>query len=58
MRAGGVPNFPDPNAQGVIAAGGIDGNPSQVHSARQQCIGYLANVALSPAQQVAGRLWH
>jgi len=37
MRANGVPNFPDPNGQGVIQGSGIDPNSSQFQKAQQTC---------------------
>src|SRR5579862_141226 len=37
MRANGVPNFPDPNGQGVIQGSGIDPNSSAFQKAQQTC---------------------
>lgn len=37
MRANGVPNFPDPNGQGVIQGSGIDPNSSAFQRAQQKC---------------------
>jgi hypothetical protein len=56
MRSHGVPNFPDPNAQGVIAIGsssGIDPSSKQFQSAQQACAKYLPNGGQppSPAEQ-------
>ena len=46
MRKNGVPNFPDPNAQGQISissAGGIDPGSAQFQHARQACQKELPN---------------
>jgi hypothetical protein len=57
MRADGVPNFPDPNAQGVIAgksAGGLDPNSPQFQKADKACAKrYISRggAAPSPAQR-------
>jgi hypothetical protein len=37
MRANGVPNFPDPNGQGVIQGSGIDPNTPGFQKAQQAC---------------------
>jgi hypothetical protein len=37
MRANGVPNFPDPNGQGVIQGTGIDPNSAAFQAAQQKC---------------------
>jgi hypothetical protein len=37
MRANGVPNFPDPNGQGLIQGSGIDPNSPQFQKAQQKC---------------------
>jgi len=37
MRAHGVPNFPDPNGQGVIQGSGIDPNSPPFQAAQQKC---------------------
>jgi len=37
MRAHGVPNFPDPNGQGVIQGSGIDPNSPVFQKAQQTC---------------------
>lgn len=52
MRAHGVPNFPDPNGQGVIQGSGIDPNSRQFQSAQQKCAKDLGGGlgTLSPAQ--------
>jgi hypothetical protein len=51
MRANGEPNFPDPNAQGVISAGSLDRGSPQVQQALDACRKMLPNGAPSPAQQ-------
>ncbi len=53
MRANGVPNFPDPNGQGVIQGSGIDPNSSQFQKAQQTCAAKLGGGkgTRSPAQQ-------
>jgi hypothetical protein len=52
MRANGVPNFPDPNGQGVIQGSGIDPNSAQFQKAQQTCAKRLGGGAgtRSPAQ--------
>jgi hypothetical protein len=52
MRANGVPNFPDPNGQGVIQGSGIDPNSPQFQKAQQTCAKQLGGGAgtRSPAQ--------
>jgi hypothetical protein len=37
MRANGEPNFPDPNAQGVVSAGSLDRGSAQFRQALQAC---------------------
>jgi hypothetical protein len=37
MRSNGVPNFPDPNGQGVIQGSGIDPNSAAFQRAQQTC---------------------
>src|SRR5262249_5381052 len=37
MRANGVPNFPDPNAQGVIQGSGFDPSSSAFQKAQHAC---------------------
>ena len=51
MRANGEPNFPDPNAQGVISAGSLDRGSPQFEQALDVCRKMLPNGAPSPAQQ-------
>jgi hypothetical protein len=56
MRKNGVPNFPDPNAQGVISIGsssGVDPSSQQFQSAQRACAKYLPNGGQppSPAEQ-------
>ena len=52
MRANGVPNFPDPNGQGVIQGSGIDPNSPQFQKAQQKCAKSLGGGpgTRSPAQ--------
>ena len=51
MRAHGVPNFPDPNGQGVIQGSGIDPNSRQFQNAQQTCAKDLGGAGTrSPAQ--------
>ena len=52
MRANGVPNFPDPNGQGVIQGSGIDPNSAAFQKAQQTCAKDLGGGAgtRSPAQ--------
>ena len=50
MRAHGVPNFPDPNGQGVIQGSGIDPNSSQFQKAQQTCAKAIGGGPRSPAQ--------
>jgi hypothetical protein len=56
MRSHGEPNFPDPNAQGVVSissSSGIDPSTPQFQSAQRACSKYLPNGGQppSPAQQ-------
>jgi hypothetical protein len=52
MRANGVPNFPDPNGQGVIQGSGIDPQSAAFEKAQKACAKYAGGgVAPSPAQQ-------
>jgi hypothetical protein len=52
MRANGVPNFPDPNAQGVLQGSGIDPNSAAFQTAQKACGKYIGGgKAPSPAQQ-------
>jgi hypothetical protein len=56
MRSHGEPNFPDPNAQGVLSissSSGIDPSTPQFQSAQRACSKYLPNGGQppSPAQQ-------
>jgi hypothetical protein len=56
MRSHGEPNFPDPNAQGVLSissSSGIDPSSPQFQSAQHACSKYLPNGGQppSPAQQ-------
>jgi len=52
MRAKGVPNFPDPNGQGVIQGSGIDPNSSAFQTAQKACAKYMGKgAAPTPAQQ-------
>ena len=59
MRSHGVPNFPDPNAQGVISVStnsGISKDSSQLRAAQQACRKDLPNGGtLTPAQQQEAR---
>ena len=52
MRAHGVPNFPDPNGQGVIQGSGIDPNSPAFQKAQQTCAKNLGGGlgTRSPAQ--------
>jgi hypothetical protein len=50
-RANGEPNFPDPNAQGVISAGSIDRGSAQFEQAMEVCRKGLPSGTSSPAQQ-------
>jgi hypothetical protein len=52
MRAHGVPNFPDPNGQGVVQGSGIDPNSRQFQKAQQTCAKNLGGGlgTRSPAQ--------
>ena len=55
MRAHGVPNFPDPGAQGGLNAKGIDPNNPVVHAAAQVCQHLLPNGGqISQAQRQQG----
>jgi hypothetical protein len=52
MRANGVPNFPDPNSQGVIQFSGIDTSSPAFQSAQKKCAKYRGKGGSpSPAQQ-------
>jgi hypothetical protein len=53
MRANGVPNFPDPNGQGVIQGSGIDPNSSAFQKAQQTCAKKIGGGlgTRTPAQQ-------
>src|SRR5579863_6289502 len=53
MRANGVPNFPDPNGQGVIQGSGIDPNSAAFQKAQGVCAKKLGGGlgARTPAQQ-------
>ena len=52
MRSHGVPNFPDPNAQGVIQVSGIDTGSSTFQAATNDCRHLLPNGGQpTPAQQ-------
>lgn len=56
MRSHGEPNFPDPNAQGVLSinsSSGIDPSSAQFQSAQRACSKYLPNGGQppSPAEQ-------
>lgn len=56
MRKNGVPNFPDPNAQGVIqlgAADGIDLGSPKFRTAQQACRKVLPNGGQPSPQQMA-----
>jgi hypothetical protein len=59
MRSHGVPNFPDPNAQGVISgnsSSGLDPSSPQFQQAQQACAKDLPNGGTpSPAQQAQMR---
>lgn len=59
MRKHGVPDFPDPNAQGQIAfssASGVDPGSGQFQQAQQTCQKLLPNGGQpSPAQQAQAR---
>jgi hypothetical protein len=60
MRARGVPNFPDPNGQGVTQFGpnsGIDAHSATFQSAARYCRNDLRGKGpqLSPAQQAKAR---
>jgi hypothetical protein len=59
MRSHGVPNFPDPNAQGVISgdsSSGLDPGSPQFQQAQQACAKDLPNGGTpSPAQQAQMR---
>ena len=59
MRQNGVPNFPDPNAQGQISfssANGVDPSSAQFQQAQQACQKLLPNRGQpSPAQQAQAR---
>jgi hypothetical protein len=56
MRSHGVPNFPDPNAQGDINVGpgsGIDPGSAKVQAAYQACRNVLPNGGQPTPQQLA-----
>jgi hypothetical protein len=56
MRKNGVPNFPDPNGQGVIQFGsknGIDPNSPKFQAANQTCRKLLPNGGQPSPQQIA-----
>jgi hypothetical protein len=56
MRKNGVPNFPDPNAQGVIQFGsgdGIDLGSPKFRAAQQACRKVLPNGGQPSPQQIA-----
>jgi hypothetical protein len=56
MRAHGVPNFPDPNSQGVIAIpAGLNINPDSptFRAAQQHCSSLLPNGGRPSPQQLA-----
>ena len=56
MRRNGVPNFPDPNAQGQISASGIDPGSASFQNAQQACRKQLPKGGQpSPAQQEQAR---
>ena len=56
MRSHGEPNFPDPNAQGVISSSSIDPSSPQFQQAMQACRKDLPNGGTpSPAQQAQMR---
>ena len=56
MRKNGVPNFPDPNAQGQISVSGIDPGSAAFQHARQACQKELPNGGQpTPAQQAQAR---
>jgi hypothetical protein len=56
MRSHGMPNFPDPNAQGVITGSGFDPGSPQFQKAQQSCAKYLPNGGTpTPAQQALMR---
>jgi len=52
MRSHGVPNFPDPNAQGAIQASGLDAGSSTFQGAANDCRHLLPNGGQpTPAEQ-------
>ncbi len=52
MRSHGVPNFPDPDAQGKIVASGLDTGSSTFHAAANGCRHLLPNGGQpTPAEQ-------
>ncbi len=52
MRSHGVPNFPDPNAQGVMQANGLDTGSSTFQAAAKGCQHLLPNGGRpTPAEQ-------
>ena len=57
MRSHGVPNFPDPGAQGrltINASSGIDPGSPQFQSAQRACAKYLPNGGQPPSPAAAG----
>jgi hypothetical protein len=52
MRSHGVPNFPDPNAQGEIQ-GNFNLQSPQFQAAQTKCRKFLATRSLNPTQQQA-----
>jgi hypothetical protein len=56
MRSHGVPNFPDPNARGVISSSNLDPSSPQFQQAMQACQKDLPHGgAPSPAEQAQMR---
>ena len=53
MRANGVPNFPDPNGQGVIQGSGIDPSSPQFATAQKACAKYMGAGKPPSAAQTA-----
>lgn len=53
MRAHGVPNFPDPNAAGLLNLSGIDQNSPQVQAALQDCKSQRAHGLAQQSQDAA-----
>jgi hypothetical protein len=50
MRRSGMPNFPDPSANGVIQGSNIDPQSEQFRAAERKCQKYLGHKSISPAQ--------